>query len=126
MFLFSMARRPPSSPRTSTLVPYTPLFRSCDAALLRETLQVAGRPAAGIERDVDVRPRHFGALLGLLDGDARQQHREATRRVQRLGFIAFESDAAPGQSADHAVEQGLRQAGQSADGECFGADIAPP
>ena len=39
----------------------------------------------GVERDVHVRAQHFAVLRWLLGGDLGQQHREAARRVQRLG-----------------------------------------
>ena len=97
--------------------------RPVDAGLGRETLQRLGRLAVGVERDVEVGAEHFGGLLRLLAGDARQQHREAARRVQRFGVVALERDAALHQAVDHAVEERLRQRRQRLDRQFFGAQF---
>ncbi len=62
-------------------------------------------------------------LLGLLGFHARQQYRQAARGGQRLGVVALEGDAAPGQPVDHAVEERLRQARQRLDRQLFHAQF---
>src|SRR3546814_18082860 len=44
-----MIRRPPRSPRTDTLFPYTTLFRSAAGALRQRTVEPAGHLAGGLE-----------------------------------------------------------------------------
>jgi hypothetical protein len=93
------------------------------AGLLREALQRARRLAVRVERDVEIRTEHFAALFVLFDSDTGQQHGEATRRIQRLGFTAIERDPAPGEPVDHVVEERLRQSGQRLDRQFLGAEF---
>ena len=97
--------------------------RPVDPGLGREALQRAGRLAVGVERDVEVGPEHFRGLLGLLDPHARQQNRQPTRRIQRLGLAALERDAALDQPVDHALEQRLGQRRQRLDRKFLGAQF---
>ena len=94
-----------------------------DAGLGREAFQRPGRLAFGIERDVEVRPQHFAALLGLLHGHAGQQHGEAARGVERLRVVAPAGDAALVERGDHAVEKGLGQTRQGLDREFLGTEF---
>ena len=93
------------------------------AGLGGEALQRAGRLAVGVQGDVEVGPQHLAALLGLLGRNARQQHRQPARRVQRPGRAALDRDAAPVQRRQHAVEEGLGQAGQGLDRQFLGAQF---
>src|SRR3546814_6220891 len=79
--------------------------------------------AVGVEGDVEVGAEDFGRLLGLLDGDGRQQHRQSARRIERLRFAALDRDAALAERVDHAVEQRLCQPGQRLDRQLFGAEF---
>src|SRR3546814_17549001 len=81
-----------------------------DAGLGRESLQRARGLAVGVEGDVEVGAEAFGRLLGLLDGDGRQQHRQSARRIERLRFAALDRDAALAELVDHPVEQPRCQA----------------
>src|SRR3546814_11026719 len=81
-----------------------------DAGLGRESLQRARGLAVGVEGDVEVGAEDFGRLLGLLDGDGRQQHRQSARRIERLSFAALDRDAALAERVDHAVEKQIGRA----------------
>lgn len=98
-------------------------LRPLDAGLLRETLQRARRLTVGVERDVDVRPEHFRRLLGLFAADCGQQHRQASRCVERLGVAALDGNAAAHEAIDDAIEQRLRQAGERLHRQFFGAQF---
>ncbi len=94
-----------------------------DAGLGGETGQRLGRLTSRIQRDVEIRPQHFRALLRLLGGHARQQHRQATRGGQRFGIATGDGNAALFQAAQHAIEEGLRQTRQRLDRQLFGAQF---
>ena len=97
-------------------LPVDPRFRS-------EAFQRLGRRTVRVQRDVEIRAQYFGLLLGLFHIHGRQQHRQTARRVQRLGIATLEADAALLQCGDHAIEEGLRQAGQRLDRQLFGAEF---
>ena len=94
-----------------------------DAGLLGEPLQRARRVAVGVQRDVHVRPEHLAALLRLLQRDARQQHREPSRRVQRGRVTALDCHATTDQAVDHAIEQRPRQPRQRLHRQFVGTDL---
>ena len=98
-------------------------LRPFDAGFRCKTFQRLGRLAVGIERDVEVGTQHFRSLLGLLGRDARQQHRDAARRVERFGIAAFNRHAALLQRREHAVEESLRKPGQGLDRQFLGAEF---
>src|SRR3546814_17152945 len=56
-----MIRRPPRSPRTYPLFPYTPLFRSgsFDYAILSQTLQTTRAPDRVLDELLRIAPRAF-------------------------------------------------------------------
>src|SRR3546814_2112671 len=58
-----------------------------DAGLGRESLQRARGLAVGVEGDVEVGAEDFGRLLGLLDGDGRQQHRQSARSEEHTSEL---------------------------------------
>ena len=94
-----------------------------DAGLGGEAFQRPGRLAVGIQRDVQVRTEHFGRLLRLFAGHARQQHRQVARRIQRLRIAALDRNPALVQRRDHAIEKGLRQSRQRLDRQFLGAQL---
>ena len=98
-------------------------LRPLDAGFRRETFQRLGRFAIGIERDVEIGAEHFRGLFGLFGRDARQQHRQAARRIQRLRVGAFDHDAALFQRRQHAVEEGLGESGKRLDRQFLGAEF---
>ena len=75
-------------------------------------------PAVDVEQ-----PEQTSEVLGLLHDHGRQQHRQAARRVQRLGIATLEADATLLQRGDDAVEESLRQARQRLDRQFFGAEF---
>ena len=95
----------------------------CNAGLCSEAFQRARRRAVGIECDVEIGAEHFTALFGLFSSYARQQHRKTARRIQRFRIATLNGNATFFQRSDHAVEKGLRQAGQRLDRQFFGAEF---
>ena len=98
-------------------------LRDIEPVLLRKTFQRGRRFAFRIERDIEIGTEAFAALFGLFGRDLRQQHREASRRVQRFRVAAFDRDAAFLEACQYAIEQRLRKFGQRLDRQLFGADF---
>src|SRR3546814_3211258 len=99
-----MIRRPPRSTRTDTLFPYTPLFRSPEAAG-REILRpdpdaadpaaqpragtaAAGRPPAGDDRRTRRRTEHAAQLSGAKPHRS-EEHTSELQSLMRNSYAVF-------------------------------------
>src|SRR3546814_7034371 len=89
LFFFLMLRRPPRSTRTGTLFPYTTLFRSRHARLLRRAAPGRGRHARPCARHRGKRRRNRGAPgFGAVRGRS-EEHTSELQSLMRISYAVF-------------------------------------